>query len=157
MSAEQTGGKAFASTGDNQFLIRAAGNVGSVSNAFDIVLDTSAPTQVATITQVTDDQLAQTGVLTVSGSHTNDQSPLVGGTLSAALAGTEVLDLYRDGVLLAWACREPGLWHLFFNLTAAQDAATPQAGARRRSGPARSSRCCTLTVDSIYEGIDVTR
>jgi 2-polyprenyl-6-methoxyphenol hydroxylase-like FAD-dependent oxidoreductase len=29
--------------------------------------------------------------------------------------------LHRDGVMLAWACREPGLWHLFFNLTTEQD------------------------------------
>jgi 2-polyprenyl-6-methoxyphenol hydroxylase-like FAD-dependent oxidoreductase len=36
-------------------------------------------------------------------------------------AGTNLMWLYRDGVMLAWACREPGLWHLFFNLTAEQD------------------------------------
>ena len=35
---------------------------------------------------------------------------------------TNLMWLHRDGVLLAWACRAPGLWHFFFNLTAAQDA-----------------------------------
>ena len=36
---------------------------------------------------------------------------------------TNLMWLHRDGLMLAWACPEPGLWHLFFNLTAAQDAA----------------------------------
>ncbi len=36
---------------------------------------------------------------------------------------TNLLWWHRDGVMLAWACPEPGLWHLFFNLTAAQDGA----------------------------------
>jgi 4,5-epoxidase len=35
---------------------------------------------------------------------------------------TNLMWLHRDGVMLAWACREPGLWHFFFNLTADQDA-----------------------------------
>lgn len=36
---------------------------------------------------------------------------------------TNLMWLHRDGVMLAWACREPGLWHFFFNLTPEQDRA----------------------------------
>lgn len=53
---------------------------------------------------------------------------------------TNLMWLHRDGVLLAWACREPGLWHLFFNLTATQDAAiaTPSLEDVRRIVAERS-------------------
>lgn len=53
---------------------------------------------------------------------------------------TNLLWLHRDGVMLAWACREPGLWHFFFNLTAAEDAriAAPTLDDLRRIVAART-------------------
>jgi len=71
-----------------------AGGESVFSNAWSIQVDTDRPTQIATIDTYTDDQEPQTGVFDFS-VPTNDQTPLISGTLSSPLAANETLALYR--------------------------------------------------------------
>ncbi|SOY67892.1 Ig-like domain-containing protein [Cupriavidus taiwanensis] len=69
----------------------AAGNVSSPTAAFNLTVDTAAPTATATVTALTDD----TG--TAGDWITADTTPVVSGTLSAALAANETLQVSIDG------------------------------------------------------------
>src|SRR5690606_20605991 len=71
-----------------------AGNIGPSSTAFSLILDTAAPTQTVTITQVNDDAGAVTGPV-ASGGATDDATPQLQGTLSAALGAGESLQILR--------------------------------------------------------------
>ncbi|WP_244981347.1 Ig-like domain-containing protein, partial [Cupriavidus alkaliphilus] len=69
----------------------AAGNVSGPTAAFNLTVDTVAPTATATVTALTDD----TG--TAGDWITGDTTPVVSGTLSAALAANETLQVSLDG------------------------------------------------------------
>ncbi len=88
--------------GSNTFkvcVVDQAGNHGTYSSDFNITLDTTPPTQTATINSYIDNfdnGDYQTGVF-YTGSHTNDTTPELQGKISAALAVGEVLRIYQNG------------------------------------------------------------
>ncbi|QYF92711.1 DUF4347 domain-containing protein [Massilia sp. PAMC28688] len=73
----------------------AAGNA-SVAGTRSVVLQV-APAQGVSIISVTDDVAPLAGIV-ADGGVTNDQAPLLAGSLSAPLAANEVLAVYRNGV-----------------------------------------------------------
>ncbi|MFM8525957.1 MAG: beta strand repeat-containing protein [Cyanobacteriota bacterium] len=80
-------------------VIDAAGNSSTVSDPWTLTLDNTNPAQTITITDVMDgdatDFLGRTGSVTANG-FTNDTTPTIVGTLSAALGTGENLLIYRD-------------------------------------------------------------
>ena len=98
-------------------VVNSGGNEGAKSAAYAITLDLVAPGQTAAITGYTDDQAPQQGSF-ASGSVTNDTTPQLDGTLSAALATGEAVVIYRDGKRIgtatmsgatAWSFQDSGL------------------------------------------------
>jgi hypothetical protein len=75
----------------------AAGNAGTTSPAYSLVVQTVGPSTSATIGAITDNTAPVTGTVP-NGGHTNDVSPSLSGSLTAWLGGGEVLSIYRDGV-----------------------------------------------------------
>ncbi|MEJ0040397.1 MAG: Ig-like domain-containing protein [Gammaproteobacteria bacterium] len=80
----------------------AAGNEGTVSNTFTLTVDTTAPTQTTTITSYTDDVGTDQGTY-ASGVSTDDTTPVLNGTLNAAIGATDVVRIYEGGTLLGTA------------------------------------------------------
>jgi hypothetical protein len=77
----------------------AAGNQGAPSTGLTLTIDTTAPTQTASLTGYTDD----VGTLQASygsGTTTDDTTPTLNGTLSAAIGATDAVRIY-DGATLA--------------------------------------------------------
>ncbi|MCP9850993.1 Ig-like domain-containing protein, partial [Cyanobium sp. Morenito 9A2] len=95
-----------ATAGTNYFITArvadAAGNLGTASAARTFVLDTTAPTTKALITAVTDNIGLIQGVVAPSG-RTDDLTPTITGTLSAALVSGETLRLFNGSTLLGSA------------------------------------------------------
>lgn len=83
-------------------VVDAAGNAGPSSMAFVLALDTSPPTQTASITQAIDNVAPGTNPVP-SGGHTNDSTPQLQGTLSAPLGAGESLQILRDGAVIGSA------------------------------------------------------
>ena len=93
-------------------VIDGAGNGGPISDPRLIVLDTSAPTQTVVISSVVDNNDPLQGVV-AAGGRTNDTTPTLSGTISAALAPGEALKLYNgsaylvdaivDNIALTWS------------------------------------------------------
>ncbi|KAF7275112.1 hypothetical protein GWI33_012173, partial [Rhynchophorus ferrugineus] len=79
----------------------AAGNE-SVPVTFDLNVDATAPTQSTVISGVADDVAPVVGNVDNNG-YTNDQSPTISGTISAALASNEKVVVLRDGVVIGEA------------------------------------------------------
>ncbi|WP_354424119.1 Ig-like domain-containing protein [Variovorax atrisoli] len=75
----------------------AAANPGAESNAHAIRVDTSAPTQTVRLLRAIDNVDPVSGDIPADGT-TNDDTPTLEGTLSAALTGTEQLHVFRNGV-----------------------------------------------------------
>ncbi|WP_019658315.1 Ig-like domain repeat protein [Variovorax atrisoli] len=75
----------------------AAANPGAESNAHAIRIDTSAPTQTVRLLRAIDNVDPVSGDIPADGT-TNDDTPTLEGTLSAALTGTEQLHVFRNGV-----------------------------------------------------------
>ncbi|MEK8079449.1 Ig-like domain-containing protein, partial [Pseudomonas sp. XK-1] len=86
-----------------------AGNPGPDSNAYSLLIDTSAPTQVVTISSATDDVAPVTGSLS-SGAISNDTAPLLNGALSASLNSGESVAIYRNGALIGAATVSGTTW-----------------------------------------------
>lgn len=79
-------------------IIDQAGNVGSTANQ-TVTVDTLAPDTLGTIVSYTDDSGERTG--NFDGSYpTDDNSPVLNGTLNHALADGEIAQIFRDGVLV---------------------------------------------------------
>ncbi|MGB7800843.1 MAG: BapA/Bap/LapF family large adhesin [Buttiauxella sp.] len=95
-------------TGSHAFTVTAtdaAGNVSGVSNTFNIVVDTTAPSAPIVI-QAFDDVGPVTGAL-VSGQTTNDNQPLLSGTAEA----NSIVSISDNGVFLATVTASPtGTW-----------------------------------------------
>ena len=93
-------------------VVDGAGNQGPVSSPYTITLDTVAPTQTAAITNVFDNVDPIQGPVAAAG-RTNDTTPTLSGTLSAALNPGEKLVLYNgtntlidatvDNIALTWS------------------------------------------------------
>ncbi|WP_413496491.1 Ig-like domain-containing protein, partial [Morganella psychrotolerans] len=96
----------------------AAHNPGAASNSYEINVDTVAPDQTVTLTEILDNKDPVTGPVQ-NGGYTNDDTPTLHGTLSSALTGGEVLVIYRNGVKigkgvisqdgLGWSYEDSGL------------------------------------------------
>ena len=78
-------------------VVDGAGNSGTSSVARSMVLDATAPTQTVTISSVIDNRDPVQGAI-AAGGRTNDTTPTISGSLSAAPGTAEVLRVYRDGV-----------------------------------------------------------
>ncbi|RUR67473.1 BapA prefix-like domain-containing protein [Variovorax guangxiensis] len=87
----------------------AAGNRGAVSGSYAITVDTSVPTQAATISTVFDNADPVQGDV-ASGGTTNDSQPELRGTVSGSLAGNEFVAVYRDGVRIGTASISGTSW-----------------------------------------------
>ena len=80
----------------------AAGNLGPASAARSFVLDTTAPATTAAITGVSDNAGILQGTV-APGGRTNDRTPTISGTLSAALAAGDTLRIFNGATLLGSA------------------------------------------------------
>ncbi|MFP2247104.1 Ig-like domain-containing protein [Enterobacter ludwigii] len=97
-------------------IIDQAGNVGSTSSQV-VTVDTTPPTTVGTVVSYTDDEGERMGSFG-SAMATDDSSPLINGTLNRAPDDGEIVQLYRDGILLgqvtmngsaSWSFQDNGL------------------------------------------------
>ncbi|WP_196064000.1 MULTISPECIES: Ig-like domain-containing protein [unclassified Enterobacter] len=97
-------------------IIDQAGNVGSTSSQV-VTVDTTPPDTVGTVVSYTDEEGERTGTYGASVA-TDDTSPLINGTLNRAPEDGEIVQLYRDGILLgqvtmngsaSWSYQDNGL------------------------------------------------
>ncbi|KLR38700.1 Ig-like domain-containing protein [Enterobacter hormaechei] len=97
-------------------IIDQAGNVGSTSSQV-VTVDTTPPDTVGTVVSYTDGEGERTGTYGASVA-TDDTSPLIKGTLNRAPEDGEIVQLYRDGILLgqvtmngsaSWSYQDNGL------------------------------------------------
>ncbi|HIC2050572.1 TPA: Ig-like domain-containing protein [Enterobacter ludwigii] len=97
-------------------IIDQAGNVGSTSSQV-VTVDTTPPTTVGTVVSYTDGEGERLGSFG-SAMATDDSSPLINGTLNRAPDDGEIVQLYRDGILLgqvtmngsaSWSFQDNGL------------------------------------------------
>ncbi|MCK7450079.1 Ig-like domain-containing protein [Enterobacter chengduensis] len=97
-------------------IIDQAGNVGSTASQV-VTVDTTPPTTVGTVVSYTDVEGERTGTFG-SALATDDNSPLINGTLNRAPDDGEIVQLYRDGILLgqvtmngsaSWSFQDNGL------------------------------------------------
>uniref|UniRef100_UPI00387831F0 Ig-like domain-containing protein n=1 Tax=Enterobacter ludwigii TaxID=299767 RepID=UPI00387831F0 len=97
-------------------IIDQAGNVGSTSSQV-VTVDTTPPTTVGTVVSYTDGEGERQGSFG-STMATDDSSPLINGTLNRAPDDGEIVQLYRDGILLgqvtmngsaSWSFQDNGL------------------------------------------------
>ncbi|MDJ0450376.1 Ig-like domain-containing protein [Methylocystis sp. JR02] len=89
----------------------AAGNEGTASAAFAVAVDTMAPTVAANIASFTDNVGTQQGNY-LSGTATDDSSPVLNGTLSAPLAAGEEVRVYEGATLVGTASVSGASWTL---------------------------------------------
>jgi hypothetical protein len=138
-------------------VVKSTGLSGQLSAPRSMLLDSSAPTQTVTITGVSDDSNPLQGPV-APGGRTNDTSPTLSGSLSAALAEGEALKLYNGTTFLVDALVDPNtlIWTAKPTLSSdgthtirvrVQDAAGNQ-------GPLSASRSWIL--DTVAPGQTVT-
>ncbi|MBL1256619.1 Ig-like domain-containing protein, partial [Methylocystis sp. Sn-Cys] len=89
----------------------AAGNEGTASSPFAVAVDTTAPTVAANIASFTDNIGTQQGNY-LSGTATDDASPVLNGTLSAPLAAGEEVRVYEGATLVGTASVSGTSWTL---------------------------------------------
>ncbi len=85
-------------------LIDGAGNGGPASLAFQATLDSTAPTTVPLLTALIDDRGPRQGPL-AQGAVTDDDTPLLQGTLSGPLAQGDTLEVLANGVVIGTVVR----------------------------------------------------
>ncbi|WP_320710764.1 Ig-like domain-containing protein [Enterobacter sp. 302C9] len=97
-------------------IIDQAGNVGSTASQV-VTVDTTPPATLGTVVSYTDGEGERQGTFG-SAVATDDNSPLINGTLNRAPDDGEIVQLYRDGVLLgqvtmngsaSWSFQDNGL------------------------------------------------
>ncbi len=105
--------------GDYAYQVRIvdqAGNVGSTASQI-VTVDTTPPDTVGTVVSYTDGEGERQGTYG-SSVATDDTSPLINGTLNRAPEDGEIVQLYRDGILLgqvtmngsaSWSFQDNGL------------------------------------------------
>lgn len=89
-------------------VIDTAGNV-SVEGSKDVTIDTKNPDALATINTYTDDTGERTGSFGAN-VITDDTTPLLTGTLTTGLAAGEVLEIWRNGVMVGHATVNGTVW-----------------------------------------------
>ena len=89
--------------------IRAASGAVLRSFTLSIAVSPAAPSQTATITQVLDNVGASTGLL-ARGATTDDTTPTLSGTLSAALTATQTLRVFNGSTILGAATVSGTTW-----------------------------------------------
>ena len=130
-------------------VVDAAGNLGPASAARTFTLDTTAPLTNATITGVADNVGLIQG-LVANGAATDDTSPAISGTLSAALAAGETLRLFNGATLLGTATVDNNAKTWTFTASLPPTAGTSYsitarvADAAGNLGPASAARTFTL-------------
>lgn len=85
-------------------LVDGAGNTGPLSLAFQANLDSTAPTTVPTLSALLDDRGPRQGPL-AQGAVTDDDTPLLQGTLSGPLASGETLEVVANGFVIGTVVR----------------------------------------------------
>jgi hypothetical protein len=101
-----------AADGNHSYLAQvedSAGRTGAASTSFMLRIDATAPTQMITVSSVSDNVGAEIGSLN-NGATTDDASPDLNGILSGALGADERLLIYRDGVYLGQATVSGTSW-----------------------------------------------
>ncbi|NQZ32234.1 MAG: Ig-like domain-containing protein [Oceanospirillaceae bacterium] len=78
-----------------------ANNVSEITSK-TVDVDNSAPSQVASIDTISDDQAPSIGIV-ANGAVTNDVTPILAGRLNLVLAADEQLNVLRDGVIIGQA------------------------------------------------------
>ena len=91
------------------YTIEDANGETSTSTLTVTVSDGAAPTQTVTITSITDDVDPVMGDMP-NGTTTNDTTPTLNGTISAALDSNEVVAIYKDGVKVGEATVSGTTW-----------------------------------------------
>ena len=137
----------IAAQGDGSFGVSArivdlAGNQGASSAAVQVSVDRAAPATTARVTAVIDDVALYTGTI-ASGARTNDTAPAVSGTVSAALAAGDAVEVLRNGapvglatvVGTTWSFADAGLSDATWSYTAR---VVDAAGNRGNAGSAYS-------------------
>ena len=137
----------IAAQGDGSFGVSArivdlAGNQGASSAALQVSVDRTAPTTTARVTAVIDDVALYTGTI-ASGGRTNDTAPAVSGTVSAALAAGDAVEVLRNGAPVGlatvsgttWSFADAGLSDATWSYTAR---VVDAAGNRGNAGSAYS-------------------
>ncbi|MGY2297297.1 beta strand repeat-containing protein [Pseudomonas yamanorum] len=99
-----------------------AGNEGTSSANFTLTIDTTPPTQVATIVTYTDNVGLNQGNY-ASGTTSDDITPVLNGTLSAALGATDMVRIYDGSTLLGNATVTGTTW-TFAGISGLLDAST---------------------------------
>ena len=153
---------ALNSNGTHSFtaaVVDAAGNRGPLSNSRSIVLDITPPTQSAVISAVLDNTDPQQG-LVANGGRTNDTTPTITGTVSAAMGEGENLKLYNGSSFLVDAIVDPIslTWSATPTLTA-DGTYTINArvvDAAGNQGPASSSRSFILDTLAPTQTVAIT-
>lgn len=141
-----------AADGTHSYVVRVqdgAGHTGTSSTAFTLAIDATAPRQQVGITAAVDDAGYSTGTL-ANGAVTDDFSPLLRGSISAALGSGESLVIYRDGARDgvatvangSWTFAEPNLSGGVHSYTARVEDAAGNAGA--------SSAAFTLSIEPVH-------
>ena len=87
----------------------AAHNLGAASNSYEITVDTVAPDQTITLTEITDNKDPVTGKIP-QGGETNDDTPTLHGKLSSELSAGEVVVIYRNGTKVGIADTDGTQW-----------------------------------------------
>jgi len=90
-------------------VVDAAGNQGRASASRSLICDTTAPLQTVAISAISDNAGTITGLI-ADGGVTNDTTPTLTGTLSAALATADVVRIYSNGVLSGNASVKGTTW-----------------------------------------------
>jgi subtilisin family serine protease len=132
----------------------AAGNLGALSAARPLTVDTTLPTTTALISTISDDVGLLQGPLS-AGARTDDTSPSLSGSLSAMLAASESLLIYNGSTLVGAASVLGQSWSFTPSLPGAAGTTysftarvASSLGALGPSSPARS-----LVVDTSAPGI----
>ncbi len=125
-----------------------AGNEGTSSTNFTLIIDTTPPTQVATIATYTDNVGLNQGNY-ASGTTTDDTTPVLNGTLSAAIGATDVVRIYDGSTLLGNATVTGTTW-TFAGISGLLDASTHTYTAKVTDvagNEGTASNAFTLSVD----------
>jgi hypothetical protein len=130
-------------------VIDAAGLVGPLSAAYELVIDSQAPGTTAAITGVSDQLEPAAGPL-AQGAITNDATPALNGTLSAVLADGEMVWILDNGLLLGTAAVSDLTWSFTSPLLADGSHSLTAAVVNNAVGnPGASSSPWLLTVDTL--------
>ncbi|MBF0125277.1 MAG: hypothetical protein HQL60_08070, partial [Magnetococcales bacterium] len=90
------------------YVIDLAGNFGTVSSSYSITV-VSSPTQTVTISSISDDAGSITGTIATTGS-TDDTTPTLAGSISAALGSSESVAIYRGSTKIGSATVSGTSW-----------------------------------------------